>query len=119
MIEILVHPAGTKVLIDRDNHRIGTLYPKDTDVRDWSDLSNPLWADTQRCRVCQKPLDDTRLAFAYWKHEKALCSTECFAAERLNRHACCEQAKPLSRNCVCDYATECPIHGERHFGTHD
>jgi hypothetical protein len=78
------------------------------------------WVQGYRiCRVCGKTVDADKLGRALNSHQKPLCSTDCYRVEELKRHACCEQAKPLSRNCVCAYATECPVHGERHFGTHD
>ena len=41
------------------------------------------------------------------------------ARERGKVHAlaCCDQAVFL--NCVCAWAFRCPIHGDRHIGTHD
>lgn len=34
-------------------------------------------------------------------------------------YGCCPLAQPLVRGCVCQFAWDCPIHGETHIGTHD
>lgn len=34
-----------------------------------------------------------------------------------NLHACCPLAEHIA--CVCVYASKCPVHGDRHIGTHD
>lgn len=117
MTEFQVHAAGTKVIVDRDNNRIGTIYPRDKEVRDWCDLTNPVWEKYLTCEVCNKSLNDERLAWAFWKHESQLCSVECHRNQQLARYACCDKAK--ARNCVCMYSTECPDHGIRCVGTHD
>ena len=76
------------------------------------------WVQDYRvCRMCGKPVTAERLGWAMHKHEKPCCSPECYAAEELKRHACCDKAKRYG--CVCAYATTCPEHGVRHFGTHD
>jgi hypothetical protein len=117
MTETEVHLCGTKVIIDREKRTIGTQYPGDDDPREIYSLDEQWVEKFTICRVCGKELDDIRLAFAYWKLEQSVCSSECLSAETHKRYACCEKAKRT--NCVCQYSTTCPDHGERHFGTHD
>lgn len=38
-------------------------------------------------------------------------------AEKVSPIACCEQAQFIP--CVCAYAFRCPVHGDRHHGTHE
>lgn len=116
-IQIQVHKAGTMVVIDRIRNWIGVKYPGKNEVRDFVDLNTELCSRYLKCRHCQKPVDDITLAFAYWKHEQGICSSECYRAEQLKRFACCEKA--VQRGCVCLYSTECPDHGIRCTGSHD
>ena len=109
-----------EVWIDDHNQRIGNCNPDlQAEPHDWSSLKDK-WVERYTvCRVCGAEVDEDALAWAYWRHQEPVCSTDCVRAEQLKRFACCDKAKPLSRNCVCMYATECPVHGERHHGTHD
>ena len=116
-IQIQVHQAGTMVVIDRLRNWIGVKYPKDKEVRHFVDLDTPLFTKYTKCRKCDKTVSDENLAFAYWKHEQGICSSECLRAEQLARFACCEKA--VQRGCVCLYSTDCPDHGQRCNGTHD
>lgn len=34
-------------------------------------------------------------------------------------YACCDQALVKSNGCVCFFISTCPVHGEKHNGTHD
>jgi len=117
---IQVHNCGTEVIIDREAGTAGTI---GTRYRWEQAPTETYWLDEAwvkpytLCRVCGKELDDTTLAFAYWHLERGVCSTDCLQRETLKRYACCDQATPLP--CVCAYATTCPIHGDRHVGTHD
>lgn len=117
MSEIQVHPAGTKIAIDREKHTIGTLFPGSLGVRDVYSLSEKWILSYRNCRVCGKELDDAAFAVAYWRHEAAVCSTTCLRKETLARYACCDKAEV--RGCVCTFSTSCPDHGNRCFGTHD
>jgi ribonuclease I len=36
---------------------------------------------------------------------------------QLKPFQCCEQA--VSINCVCAHSYRCPVHGEKHIGSHD
>ncbi len=116
-IQIQVHQVGTMVVIDRLRNWIGVKYTQDNEVRDFVDLNTKLCSKYLTCRHCNKPVNDETLAFAYWRHEQGICSSECLRAEQLKRFACCEKA--TQKGCVCLYATTCPEHGERHNGTHD
>lgn len=116
-VQIQVHQAETMVVIDRLRNWIGVKYPGKDEVRDFVDLDTELFSKYLKCRKCDKPVDDTTLAFAYWKHEQGICSSECHRAEQLARFACCEKAVPT--NCVCFYSTKCPDHGQRCHGTHE
>ena len=110
-----VHPVGTQVVIE--NHTIGTQYPNEVTPHEVYSLDEA-WLQSYRvCRVCGVKVSDELLARAYWKHEAPVCSVECLSKETLARYACCELAEPMG--CVCAYSTTCPVHGERHFGTHD
>lgn len=73
--------------------------------------------DYSVCRECGQPLDETMAAAAKRRLQQLFCSVECLAKHELRRHACCEKATFI--NCVCEAATTCPDHGERHHGTHD
>lgn len=117
MNSVQVHSAGTLVVIDRQENTIGTQYPKDTQPHNIYRLDEAWLQKFTVCRICGKPVNDTTLAYAYWKLESPVCSTECLQAETLKRYACCEQAVPTP--CVCAYSFKCPVHGERHVGTHD
>lgn len=115
MTAVQVHPIGTKVVIE--NHTIGTQYPSETKPREVYSLDAEWLQAFRVCRVCGKAVNEDTLAFAYWKLQAPVCSTECLSAETLKRYACCEKAQP--HPCVCAYSTTCPDHGVRHFGTHD
>ena len=105
------HPR-VEVWIDYDHWRIGNCNPElQKEPHDWSNLKDTWLQKYRRCRHCNELVDDRTLAWAYWKHEKPICSIDCIQAEQLKRYACCEKARPLSRHCVCMYATECPVHG--------
>jgi|CXWL01.1.fsa_nt_gi hypothetical protein len=117
IIEIQVHSCGTVVLIDREAGTIGTRYPKEPKPREIYSLADEWVKPFTVCRFCGKEVDDTRLAFAYWKLQQDVCGADCFRSEQLKRYACCEKA--TQHGCVCAYSTICPDHGERHFGTHD
>jgi hypothetical protein len=116
-MEIKVHPCGTTVVIDNDANTIGTRYVgMDTPREIYS--QDAKWLKEYRyCRVCGEQLDDERFARAFWRHESQVCSTACYSKEQLARYACCEQA--VTVNCVCMYAISCPVHGGKHYGTHD
>lgn len=116
-IEIQVHPAGTMVVIDKLRNWIGVKYPKDKEVREFVDLCDPVFSKYVKCRVCGGSVSDEVLAFAFWKHEIAVCSSECLRSEQLKRYACCEKAVHVG--CVCMYSTDCPEHGRRCHGSHD
>jgi hypothetical protein len=75
--------------------------------------------DLDHCRVCRGELDAEHKAWARRQLQPVVCSTVCQLANDLQYHACCEQARHLSRYCVCALAFECPVHGETHIGTHD
>lgn len=69
------------------------------------------------CRVCNKPVGTLTAHRASQKHKQLTCSLECRQKETHKRYACCDKATQVE--CVCLYATTCPVHGERHNGTHD
>lgn len=76
--------------------------------------------DYDHCRVCGKDVPAWAHDIAARRTEDAHCgSPECRTKELVARFGCCDKAKPLSRFCVCAYAFECPVHGEKHIGTHD
>lgn len=75
--------------------------------------------DLDHCYVCRGDLPPLLKEFAHQRFEPKTCSSDCRVKAELQRHGCCEKARPLSRACVCMFATECPDHGERHIGTHD
>ena len=116
-ILIQVHAAGSMVVIDTLRNWIGIKYPKDKDVEEFFDIDTDFCSKYAKCRFCNKPVDHTTLAFAFWRHEQGVCGSQCLYDERLKRFACCDQAKP--RPCVCMYSTTCPVHGDRCCGTHD
>src|SRR5262245_42906477 len=112
-----VHPR-VEVWIDYLHERIGNCRPDlEKEPYDWSRFCD--FEHYMTCRVCGNSVDDQEFAWAYWKHQAPVCSVDCVRDEQLKRFACCDKARPLSRHCVCMYATECPVHGERHHGTHD
>lgn len=115
--EIQVHPVGTVVVIDREAGTIGTRYPKESAPRETYSLADDWVKPYTVCRVCGALVDDTRLAYAYWRHQQDVCGIECYHTEQFKRYACCDQAVPMP--CMCTYSTTCSVHGERHVGTHD
>lgn len=83
-VVVQVHQAGTMVVIDKLRNWIGVKYPAKDEVREFVDLEDETGAGKYtKCRHCQKPVDDETLAFAYWKHEQGICSSECLRAEQL------------------------------------
>ena len=117
MVEIQVHPVGTKVVIDHENNTIWTQMPGEQKPREVYQLSEEWLKPFTICRKCGKLQNDQNLARAYWALQSQVCSTECLRAETLQRYACCDKAQQYG--CVCSYATTCPDHGLRHHGTHD
>jgi hypothetical protein len=73
--------------------------------------------DLDHCKICKKPLPPLVAAMAHDQIEEKACSPECRMKEHIQRFACCEQAVVLP--CVCHASFRCPVHGDRHIGTHD
>ncbi len=74
--------------------------------------------DFDHCRVCGAEVSEAMRDWARRKIEDAHCgSPACTRKELVARFGCCELAEPSP--CVCAYSFRCPIHGERHIGTHD
>lgn len=115
MTEFQVHRCGTRVVLK--DHTIGTQYPGESTPRYIYSVDDEWLQPLRHCRVCGNPVSEETFARAYWELQAQACSPECLSAETLKRYACCQKAQPLP--CVCFYATTCPDHGERHFGTHD
>lgn len=69
------------------------------------------------CKVCGDPLNERLAAWAVRRVEKTTCSDICREKDIIATFGCCSQAKQTP--CVCLYSFTCPIHGERHVGTHD
>lgn len=116
-VSVQVHEGGTSVIIDHENGTIGIQYPKSPAPRETHKLTDEWISKYATCRVCEKKLDDSSFAWAYFKLERKTCSSACYQAETLKRYACCDKATP--RACVCSYSIQCPTHGQRCFGTHD
>jgi len=69
------------------------------------------------CSVCKKPLPKRRwlaAAFGPITCSKKSCKMEQEARWGL---VCCNKARYF--HCVCARSYRCPVHGERHVGTHD
>lgn len=76
--------------------------------------------DYDHCRVCGVEVSDAMKAHARRMVQDATClSPACTWKELVAHFGCCDKAEPLGRMCVCAYAFSCPVHGERHVGTHD
>lgn len=116
-MEIQVQEAGTTVVIDHEQNTIGTRYTGQDKPSNIYSLDETWLQDLIHCRQCGKLLEDEVLAFAFWKLEASVCDSTCYSLQVHKRFACCEQA--VRTNCVCTYSTTCPVHGERHIGTHD
>ena len=113
----MVHAAGTQIIIDREKRTIGIQYPQEKKPREIYSLDEDWVQPYTVCRVCGKEIKDSKLAFAFWKHEQAVCNSNCYDQEIINRYGCCKQA--IKNPCVCSYSFVCSIHGETHIGTHD
>lgn len=115
---IQVHNCGTSIRIT--DKTVAWLYPKRDGtlyVKDEYPITEE-WIQKYRvCRNCGKPLDAERFAYALWRFQNDICSTECLQAETKKRYACCDKAELMP--CVCMYSYRCPVHGETHIGTHD
>lgn len=79
--------------------------------------SRDAFYDYRRCIVCGREHDAAHLALAQREVHAVACSSECGHVAYLARFACCHRAEIL--NCVCVCATRCPVHGDRHCGSHD
>lgn len=80
-------------------------------------INEPWIQPFRTCRFCKKPVSDEIFARAFYKLEEQYCSSECISKENIKKYACCEQAE--INNCVCVFSIKCPVHGEKHFGSHE
>ncbi|MEK6880479.1 MAG: hypothetical protein AABY22_12760 [Nanoarchaeota archaeon] len=64
------------------------------------------------CPHCKQEVD--RLIASFKDVNKKICLTCSIKPEELY---CCKQAQKM--DCVCWEAYKCPVHGEKHKGTHD
>ena len=82
-------------------------------------LNEPWIIPLRTCNVCGNTLSDESFARAFYYLERKSCSIECASQAYLSTFACCNQAKLSNKDCVCVCVTECPTHGEKHYGTHE
>lgn len=76
------------------------------------------WQDQYRtCRVCEDPVSPFLFECALKRYERQVCSSACREREQIQRYGCCDLAELAP--CVCMVRTSCPLHGDRHVGTHD
>jgi len=73
--------------------------------------------DLGHCPACGNEHDAPHLHLARRWVQAVACSADCQRTVALARVACCTKAEQIC--CVCEIAFSCPVHGERHFGTHD
>lgn len=88
-----------------------------TDTGEVYPINEPWVENLRKCRCCKQFVSDEVFSHAFYRLEQKCCSSNCSNKDYLNRYACCEQAQ--INNCVCIVSTICPIHGERHFGSHE
>lgn len=73
--------------------------------------------DYSKCKICNKPLPPLLVKHAKSRFEQMICSGECQRKDIIKQFGCCEKAELTP--CVCMYSFKCPVHGEKHIGTHD
>lgn len=69
------------------------------------------------CCICGAELSDLQKSWTHREYRHATCSPACARIQFAREIYCCELATPKA--CVCAYAWTCPVHGERHVGTHE
>ena len=71
------------------------------------------------CKICGKPLSEPLAALALRRFERMTCGDmACLKADDvLMGRLCCNQAEYTA--CVCVRSYTCPVHGDKHVGSHD
>jgi hypothetical protein len=83
-----------------------------------TDYTNLPGFDYDHCRMCGVAVSPAMADLARRNVEDAHCGVPaCYRTELITRFGCCAKAEILG--CVCHYAFRCPVHGDKHIGTHD